>query len=102
MLYILYSTLDILWYIQYCFVFDPPTHTTIIIIINMQMLVGTYQCTGVPGEFEWKPGILTRVSIYDIIILRLCGMYMCMYINWPHDFVMSTKIICYYYDVDLV
>ena len=69
----------------------------------MQMLVGTYQCTGVPGEFEWKPGILTRVSIYDnIIIVRFCGMYTCMYINWPHDFVMSTKIICYYYDVDLV
>ena len=25
------------------------------------MLIGTYQCTGVPGEFEWKPGILTQV-----------------------------------------
>ena len=83
-----------------------PRITTVIIIINiinMQMLVGTYQCTGVPGEFEWKPGILTRVSIYDnIIIVRFCGMYTCMYINWPHHFVMSTKIICYYYDVDLV
>ena len=63
------------------FVFDHPTHTIIIIIINivkMQMLVGTYQCTGVPGEFEWKPGILTRVSIYDNTnIVRICGTYMC-------------------------
>ena len=71
------------------FVFDPPCiYTIIIIIINivkMQMLVGTYQCTGVPGEFEWKPGILTRVSIYDNTnIVRFCGTYMCMYRIYPY------------------
>ena len=49
-------------YVGYCYT----------IFIIMQMLVGTYQCTGVPGEFDWKPGILTRVSVNDTI------MYYCL------------------------
>ncbi|XP_065904261.1 midasin-like isoform X2 [Dysidea avara] len=30
---------------------------------DAKMLVGTYQCTGVPGEFEWRPGVLTRAVL---------------------------------------
>lgn len=26
----------------------------------IQALLGTYHCTEVPGEFVWRPGILTR------------------------------------------
>ena len=27
-----------------------------------QVLLGTFTCTGVPGEFVWMPGLLTQVS----------------------------------------
>ena len=26
-----------------------------------KMLLGTYQCTDIPGEFVWQPGVLTQV-----------------------------------------
>ena len=26
------------------------------------MLLGTFTCTAVPGEFVWTPGLLTKVS----------------------------------------
>ena len=30
---------------------------------DSKMLLGTYQCTEIPGEFVWKPGVLTQVYI---------------------------------------
>lgn len=29
---------------------------------DSKMLLGTYRCTDVPGEFIWQPGVLTQVS----------------------------------------
>lgn len=29
---------------------------------DSKMLLGSYHCTDVPGEFVWQPGILTQVS----------------------------------------
>lgn len=30
---------------------------------DSKMLLGTYVCTDVPGEFIWQPGVLTQASI---------------------------------------
>lgn len=30
---------------------------------DSKMLLGTYRCTDVPGEFIWQPGVLTQVKI---------------------------------------
>lgn len=30
---------------------------------DSKMLLGTYQCTDIPGEFVWKPGVLTQVCL---------------------------------------
>lgn len=30
---------------------------------DSKMLLGTYRCTDVPGEFVWQPGVLTQVCI---------------------------------------
>ncbi|XP_052133380.1 midasin [Frankliniella occidentalis] len=30
---------------------------------DSKMLLGTYQCTDIPGEFVWKPGVLTQAVI---------------------------------------
>lgn len=29
---------------------------------DAKMLLGTYCCTDIPGEFVWQPGVLTQVS----------------------------------------
>lgn len=29
---------------------------------DSKMLLGTYRCTDIPGEFVWQPGVLTQVS----------------------------------------
>lgn len=29
---------------------------------DSKMLLGTYRCTDIPGEFIWQPGVLTQVS----------------------------------------
>ena len=47
-------------YVGYCYT-----------IFMMQMLVRTYQWTGIPGEFDWKPGILCRVDVNDTIVYCL-------------------------------
>ncbi|KAJ4439015.1 hypothetical protein ANN_14971 [Periplaneta americana] len=31
---------------------------------DSKMLLGSYRCTDVPGEFVWQPGVLTQVSKY--------------------------------------
>lgn len=31
---------------------------------DSKMLLGTYRCTDVPGEFIWQPGVLTQVGIF--------------------------------------
>ena len=31
--------------------------------IYVQMLLGTFTCTAIPGEFVWLPGLLTKVGI---------------------------------------
>lgn len=31
---------------------------------DSKMLLGTYRCTDIPGEFVWQPGVLTQVCIY--------------------------------------
>lgn len=28
---------------------------------DSKMLLGSYRCTDVPGEFVWQPGVLTQV-----------------------------------------
>lgn len=30
---------------------------------DSKMLLGTYRCTDVPGEFVWQPGVLTQVRL---------------------------------------
>jgi len=30
---------------------------------DSKMLLGSYRCTDVPGEFVWQPGVLTQVRI---------------------------------------
>lgn len=32
---------------------------------DSKMLLGTYRCTDIPGEFIWQPGVLTQVPISD-------------------------------------
>lgn len=31
---------------------------------DSKMLLGTYKCTDIPGEFVWQPGVLTQVRIF--------------------------------------
>lgn len=31
---------------------------------DSKMLLGTYKCTDIPGEFVWQPGVLTQVMKY--------------------------------------
>lgn len=31
---------------------------------DSRMLLGSHQCTDVPGEFVWRAGVLTEVGIY--------------------------------------
>lgn len=37
---------------------------------DSKMLLGTYRCTDIPGEFIWQPGVLTQVKIIVFIILN--------------------------------
>lgn len=37
---------------------------------DSKMLLGTYKCTDIPGEFIWQPGVLTQVDTY-ICVNRL-------------------------------
>lgn len=32
---------------------------------DSKMLLGTYKCTDIPGEFVWQPGVLTQVTLYS-------------------------------------
>jgi hypothetical protein len=32
------------------------------------MLLGSYRCTDVPGEFVWQPGVLTQVSVVGAML----------------------------------
>lgn len=36
---------------------------------DSKMLLGTYKCTDIPGEFVWQPGVLTQVTLYLIIYI---------------------------------
>lgn len=31
--------------------------------LDSKVLLGTYQCTDMPGEFRWEPGPLTRAML---------------------------------------
>jgi midasin (ATPase involved in ribosome maturation) len=33
---------------------------------DAKVLLGTYVCTDIPGEFRWCPGVLTQVSEHSI------------------------------------
>lgn len=37
---------------------------------DSKMLLGTYRCTDVPGEFVWQPGVLTQVIIFFNFTLK--------------------------------
>lgn len=37
---------------------------------DCKMLLGTYRCTDVPGEFVWQPGVLTQVRFTYFITLH--------------------------------
>ena len=41
---------------------------------DSKMLLGSYRCTDVPGEFVWQPGVLTQVRI-------LTGQLQCFTLN---------------------
>ena len=51
----------------FCFVlsgrFGPPEFTKVQLgdQTDSKMLLGTYRCTDIPGEFVWQPGVLTQV-----------------------------------------
>lgn len=30
---------------------------------DSKMMLGSYHCTDVPGEFVWQPGVLTKVCL---------------------------------------
>ena len=35
----------------------------------LQVLLGTFTCTAVPGEFVWMPGLLTKVcSVTNVLV----------------------------------
>lgn len=36
---------------------------------DSKMLLGTYKCTDIPGEFVWQPGVLTQVNLYFTLFL---------------------------------
>lgn len=36
---------------------------------DSKMMLGSYHCTDIPGEFVWQPGVLTKVC--HIIGLRI-------------------------------
>lgn len=36
---------------------------------DSKMLLGTYRCTDVPGEFIWQPGVLTQVRLILIVFI---------------------------------
>lgn len=38
---------------------------------DSKMLLGTYKCTDIPGEFVWQPGVLTQVKTFCILSLIL-------------------------------
>jgi len=38
---------------------------------DAKVLLGTYVCTEVPGEFRWQPGALTQVLLWT---RALCGL----------------------------
>lgn len=40
---------------------------------DSRMLIGGYQCTEIPGQFVWKPGVLTQVTIKIVFNFLLNG-----------------------------
>ena len=38
---------------------------------DSRILLGGYQCTEIPGQFIWKPGILTQVSLSFLLFILL-------------------------------
>lgn len=36
---------------------------------DSKMMLGSYHCTDIPGEFVWQPGALTKVSCYEFCYL---------------------------------
>ena len=57
-LYFLYSTLDILWHIKYCFVFDPPMQSTINHFIMPNMHPKYYYVVSCPSLTELSNGMI--------------------------------------------
>lgn len=35
---------------------------------DSRMLLGSHQCTDIPGEFIWRPGVLTEVGLISLIL----------------------------------
>ncbi len=40
--------------------------------VDSKLLLGSYVCTEVPGEFKWQPGALTQVLVAWLMCLYLC------------------------------
>lgn len=41
---------------------------------DSKMLLGSYRCTDVPGEFVWQPGVLTQVSVVTRLVAACAGL----------------------------
>lgn len=39
---------------------------------DSRMLLGSHQCTDIPGEFVWSPGVLTEVISYLCSLVKKC------------------------------
>ena len=41
------------------------------VLFVLQVLLGTFTCTAVPGEFVWMPGLLTKVLTVTFLFPKL-------------------------------
>lgn len=59
--------------------------------MDSKLLLGSYKCTDVPGEFIWQPGVLTKVNFCNIrfTIVNFC------YSNHHFGRLLLMEIGCY-------
>lgn len=43
--------------------------------MDSKLLLGSYKCTDVPGEFLWQPGVLTKVPKQALHIIVVFVVY---------------------------
>jgi midasin (ATPase involved in ribosome maturation) len=67
---------------------------------DSRMLLGSYRCTDVPGEFVWQPGVLTQVRKGVILIVVL--ICITKFPNYPIAKFMYLHAVKYYFVIAIV